>query len=110
MEVEELMTLVSVALVVVGAGAGLFAVRLSRGQPWRFHKHEDASWLGTAFDTKEVTHRIQLVRKDYLTELHVRRRSQTHAQGLITAARRVIGRLSYFRRFRDEEKKELNHR
>ena len=55
-------------------------------------------WPGHGIDATRVLERIHRVRSDYVAESRARPSGVTRQRGLLGAARRAVGRLSYFRK------------
>ena len=95
------MELVSILLVVSGLLLLTFA-----GRAWyrrMNHFQKERRWEGSGFDASRVASRLERLRDDYIAELHSQKSYRFFHLTLLAAARRAVGRLSFFTTSRPHE-------
>ena len=60
------------------------------------HIEESNDCESPSFDSAPLTQRIQGLREDFASTLHVRRHPRPHAEATVTAAREMVASLPYF--------------
>ena len=79
--------------------AALLALFLFVGHRQRVRRRAASrQWTGRAFEVSAVAGRIQRLRQDYVTEAHSHPGQSSRRRALLAMTRRVVGRLSYFRK------------
>jgi len=82
--------------------AGLLSVVLYALRAWRvFRRPEERQWTGTPFDATRINPRIQHLRQNYLSELHLPA-GETRRRAIASAQLR-LAELSYFKTELDSE-------
>jgi hypothetical protein len=58
----------------------------------------ESDWTGHGIDVSSITSGVQRVRSDFASVLLTRPHDDCYRGGLLSSARRTVGRLAYFRR------------
>jgi len=78
-------------------GSYLVAKRRQRARERARQPRDESRMTGTAFDAGAVWPRIQLLRKDYVAQIHSRPRATSRRELVLASFRNAVRQLSYFR-------------